>query len=228
MISTVLLLLFSSEDVETPKPTPAQVIERMVAADDRRQAGFPGYTGVRRYHLVNQLFKTQGEMTVEVTCAGNGEKVFRRLSESGSAVIRGRVLQKAIDAEIEASRRQHQDDSRIIPRNYDFHFVGNVTEAGRDAYLFSIQPRRQNRFLIRGRVWVDARDYAITRVEGSPAKMPSFWTRNVRIVRRYTKEGVYWLPVQNYSDADARVFGRTEMTIDYYDYRIAQVAASTP
>ena len=84
--------------------------------------------------------------------------------------------------------------------------------------MLEILPKTSYRFLVRGRIWVDAEEYAITRVEGSPAKNPSFWIRDVQIVLRYSRTGPFWLPLRNESRANARILGRSELTIDYYDY----------
>jgi hypothetical protein len=65
---------------------------------------------------------------------------------------------------------------------------------------------------------VDAEDYAIIRVDGEPAKSPSFWIKSVHFVHDYDKIGAFWFPVLDHSVTDARIFGATEMTIEYFDY----------
>jgi len=74
--------------------------------------------------------------------------------------------------------------------------------------------------MIRGRIWVDAVDFAITRLEGSPAKNPSIWIRSVYVVHRYDRIGKFWLPVTNKSRAEARIFGTNDVGIEYFDYLI--------
>jgi hypothetical protein len=123
--------------------------------------------------------------------------------------------------EAESSRRSDREQSRILPKNYDFRLIGTATSEGRPAYLLDLIPKTKNKFLIRGRVWVDAEDYAVTRIEGSPAKNPSFWIKSVKIVQRYGKTGPFWLPVLNSSSAEARIFSTTDVTIEYFDYVLA-------
>jgi hypothetical protein len=65
---------------------------------------------------------------------------------------------------------------------------------------------------------VDADEYAIVRVEGKPAKNPSFWIKSVHFVRDCDKSGSFWFPVSDRSVTDVRIFGVTEMTIEYLDY----------
>jgi hypothetical protein len=68
---------------------------------------------------------------------------------------------------------------------------------------------------------VDTEDYALARVEGEPAKNPSFWTRKVEFVQQYHKAGAYWFPMETSSETDARMFGRTDVSIRYFDYKPA-------
>jgi len=84
--------------------------------------------------------------------------------------------------------------------------------------VLEVSPKTKNKFLIRGRVWVDAEDFAITRIEGSPAKNPSFWVRSVQVLHRYQRAGRFWLPALNQSRAQARIFGTTDVAIEYFDY----------
>ena len=63
-----------------------------------------------------------------------------------------------------------------------------------------------------------AQDYALVRVEGKPAKNPSFWIKNVHFVHTYEKSGPLWYPSSTESVTDVRVFGTTKVTINYFDY----------
>jgi len=207
--------------------TAEDVVSRMVQADAKRLSEFQGYTATRRYSLENKRVNKRAEMMVRVTCTSTGARSFAVVSESGSGIIRTRVLRKLMEAEAEASQQDTRERNRIVPTNYDFRLTGSETTDGRPAHVLEIVPKTQNRFLIRGRIWVDAQEYAISRIEGTPAKNPSFWTRSIRIVHRYGKTGPFWLPTLNQSRADARIFGNTEVTIEYFDYLLNGAAASS-
>ena len=57
----------------------------------------------------------------------------------------------------------------------------------------------------------------IVRMEGEPAKNPSFWIKSVHFVHTYGKHGPFWFPVSDRSVTDVRIFGNTEVNIDYFD-----------
>jgi hypothetical protein len=109
--------------------------------------------------------------------------------------------------------------SRIVPDNYEFRLIGMEDSDGRSSYVLEINPKKPTKFAIRGRIWVDAQDFAIARVEGQPAKNPSFWIRSVKVEQRYGRTGQFWLPTLNHSVAQARIFGSTEVVIEYSDYK---------
>ena len=124
-----------------------------------------------------------------------------------------------IEAEEESSQKGERKETRIIPENYDFRLVGTEISEGRESYVLEVNPKKPTKFSIRGRIWVDAEDFAIARIEGQPAKNPSFWIRSVQVEQRYGRTGQFWLPSLNHSVAQARIFGATEVVIEYSDYK---------
>jgi hypothetical protein len=220
MIS-LLLAMIQETALPTPMPlTVTEIVDHMVQADNARMAAFSGYTGMRRYSFENKKVKKHAEMTVRVVCNQTGAKTFEVVAESGSGFVRSHIIRRMIDAEREASEKAEHEETRIIPQNYDFQLLGTEETERRSSYVLEISPKKKNQFMIRGRIWVDAADFAITRLEGSPAKNPSFWIRSVHVVHRYDRIGQFWLPVTNESRAEARVFGTNDVGIDYFDYLI--------
>ena len=200
-----------------------QVLARMAAMDEKRAAAQESYTCTRRYSIENKRFKIAAEMTIRMTYRRPGHKEFHILSESGSGAIRKRVLHKMIESELEASRDDMRAQTQITPANYDFRLTGVDMDQGRRVYVFEAAPKLQNKFMIRGRIWVDAEDFAITRIEGSPAKSPSFWVQRTSFVHRYRKFGSFWLAVSNRAESEVLIFGHTEVKIDYSDYEIEEL-----
>src|SRR4030095_95489 len=82
------------------------------------------------------------------------------------------------------------------------------------------EPLTKNNLLYRGRIWVDAEDFAVVRIEAAPAKNPSFWTKETKIEQAYAKGGDFGLPLPNRSSSAIRLGGHAYSTIDYQDYRI--------
>jgi hypothetical protein len=201
-----------------PFPSADEVIARMFAHDLQRESAARGYTGHRQYVLDNPGFDKQARMVVSITCGPDGTKNFQVVSEQGWKSANIRVLRKMLESESETSRPSMRPKTRITSENYAFYLIKAAPLEGRLAYVIDVIPKRQDAYLFRGRIWVDAEDYALARVEGEPARNPSFWIRSVHFTQEYRKNGEYWFPWSTTSVNEARIFGKTEVDIHYFDY----------
>jgi outer membrane lipoprotein-sorting protein len=214
----LLSLLAAQESPERAVPDVNDVVSAMLQKDADRRSAFEGYTGTRTYVLENAAYHKRAEMTVRIICQRDGTKQFEVLSASGWGGARKQVFSKLLEAEATASKPGSGDDSRVTPENYSFRMLGLGEIDDRAAYELEVTPKLPKKYLIRGKIWVDAADYAIVRMEGSPAKSPSFFIKNVKFTHRYQKCGALWLPASDISFTDARIFGPTQVTILYRDY----------
>lgn len=217
-----LLLLFAigmaAQDSSSQLPSANEVVAKMLEHDNQRKAALHGYTAARRYLLENSRHHKRAEMLVAVRCLENGSKQFQTLSVTGWGTARNHVFPKLLESESEASLPEFRERSRITAENYSFEMVGRDYINGRPAYVIAIAPKTPEKYLVQGRIWVDADEYAIVRIEGKPAKSPSFWIKSVQFVHTYQKSGLFWFPASDRSVTDARIIGATEVTIDYFDY----------
>jgi hypothetical protein len=202
-------------------PTADEVVANMYAHDTLREAASGGYTGSREYVLENHRLQRRAQMLVRVTCDQTGTKHFEVMSEDGWKSASKRVLRQMLVTESDSSRPDTRPRNRITPDNYTFRMIDTEAHDGRTAYVIEVSPKREDKSLFRGRIWVDTEDYALARVEGEPAKNPSFWTRKVQFVQQYYKAGAFWFPMETTSITDARVFGTTDVSIRYFDYKPA-------
>ena len=124
-------------------------------------------------------------------------------------------------------REENQQRSAITPENYAFQLAEYQKTTTDEVYVIEAEPRTKNKFLFRGRIWVDAKDFAITRVEGQPAENPSWWTLHTDFKRSYQKVGDFWLPASNDSETKVRIFGTAVLTIEYGHYQVTQTGGVT-
>lgn len=222
LLFAALFLLSASpllaEDGSAALPTAQEIVDRMAAHDLQRQASIEGYAGMRRYVLENRHFQKRAEMLVRVQGDPDGTKHFDVVSEEGWKAANTHVLRKMLESETETSRPELRATAKLNSRNYDFAFVSTAQVGDRMAYVLEITPKRKEKYLFRGRIWVDAQDYALVRAEGNPAKNPSFWTKSTHFVHVYQKSGPFWFPLSTESVTEARIFGTTEVNIEYFDY----------
>jgi hypothetical protein len=199
-------------------PTADEIVTRMTAHDLARQSSIEGYAGMRRYVLENQEFHKRAEMLVQVQGDKDGTKHFEVVSEDGWKAAHKHVLHKMLESETETSRPEKRSGARLNAENYEFTLIGTEPAAARTAYVLEVRPKRSEKYLFEGRIWVDAEDYALARAEGKPAKKPSFWTKSIHFVQVYQKCGAVWFPLSTQSVTEARLFGTTDVSIEYFDY----------
>ena len=217
-----LFLLSASAAVAADRsgslPTAEEIVTRMEAHNLEREASIAGYAGMRRYVLEIHQSDRRAEMLVQVQGDPEGAKHFLVVSEKGWKAGDTHVLRKMLESEAETSRPEMRSRVSLNSKNYDFEFIGTEAVANRAAYVLEVEPKRKEKYLFQGHIWVDAEDYALVRAEGTPAKNPSFWTKSTHFVQTYQKSGALWFPLSTQSVTEARIFGTTDVSIEYFNY----------
>ncbi len=201
-------------------PSADQIARRMVERESVRLQSMYGYSAIRHYRLLNPGHKTGADMVVRATVSRSGTKTFEVLSQHGSPSVCRFIFARMLQTEQEAARPEVLEANRIVPANYFFELTGVDRIAGRTAYVLKATPRIRTKYLIEGKIWIDSQDFAIVRIEGTPAKPPSFWTKSVRFTHTYKQEGPFWLAAADHSETDARIFGMTKVDIEYVSYSL--------
>jgi outer membrane lipoprotein-sorting protein len=218
-----------AQQVNVSAPLTAdEVMGRVVKMNEVRAKALESYSSVRSYHLeCHCISHKRADMVVQTDYQAPNKKEFTIVSQSGSGTVRDRVFKKLLEAEQESMQAENQQRSEITPENYTFQLSDYGKTETDEFYVLDVQPRSKNKFLFRGRIWVNAKDFAITRVEGEPALNPSWWTVRTDFKRRYQKIGDFWLPESNESETKVRVFGTALLSIKYRDYRITPAGGGT-
>ncbi len=203
---------------EPPTTTADEVMAKVFVRDRQREKLSQGYAGQRRYVFENEKWHKHAELLVAVKAGPDGTKNFEVLDEQGWKSANNRVLRKMLESETETSHPTMRPKTLLTPENYSFALLQTEVLEGRPAYVIEVVPKRHDKYLFEGRIWVDPSDYAVVRCEGKPAKNPSFWTRTVHFVHQYQKSGDFWFPHTTESATEARIFGKTDVVIHYFDY----------
>jgi hypothetical protein len=225
----------ATEGGAAPAPCPAElnlpgdaVVSRLMSKNAERAEKLRQADSVRQYSLDYTGFPAlSAHMQVKASYTAPGTKQFTVISESGSALLRKHVLHKLLESEQEAaSDAANRDAVALTTANYHFTLLGCALGDGRSLYVMQVEPLRENKFLYRGKIWIDAKDFAVTRIEAEPAKNPSFWTIRSQIQHQYQKIGEFYLPALNQTVTNVRIGGKAILTIHYLDYNLGQQVAT--
>jgi hypothetical protein len=90
---------------------------------------------------------------------------------------------------VSAKKRRGSEISRTY---YDFVFLRQDNFGVVPEYVLRTVPKRKDIYLLRGQIWVDASTFRIRRIEGVPAKSPSFWIKGIHITLQFAELGGMW------------------------------------
>lgn len=215
-------------DAQTATPAPltaAQIVDQMQRHNQARTEMLKDAQSIRHYQVEYRGFSKviDAKMEVEYHYDVASGKSFRIVSQSGSKMLCEKVMKRAVESEKEAW--QDKAATALTAANYRFGLVGSENVGGRAAYLLSVEPLVASKFRFKGRIWVDAAEFAVVKMEVEPAKNPSFWITRTRILQTFAKTGEFWLPERNRSESKVRIGGTAIFTIDYGTYRTESAAA---
>jgi hypothetical protein len=204
-----------------------QVVDNLVRKNKDRSRNLLHMQATRVYHLAYRGFPGDREawMTVEATYDRPSKKDFKIVEQSGSKIILERVFSKLLESEKEAAQPEMRERTQLDSDNYNFALVGY--EPSTNEYVLRVEPRSKNKYVYRGKIWVDGNDFAVKRIEAEPAQNPSFWTKKSEIHHEYEKVQNSWLPVRNQSVSFIRLGGRATLTIEYKDYRLTEATETS-
>lgn len=214
---------YSAENASLPAE---QIAQKLQERNAERAAALDQFNGTRVYRMQYRGFPSDrdAEMVVTMTYRAPDAKQFRVVSESGSKFIVDHVFKKLLEGEQEAANSENRRNSALTTENYEFTSAGYETTPQGAEYVLNLLPKTRNKFLYRGKIWVDAKDFAVVRIEGEPAKNPSWWIKKTEVKHRYVKVNDFWLPAENHTESVIRLGGRAILSIEYKDYIITKAA----
>ena len=232
MLSWVLLAGFSAIAGEVPPSLPpnnpdlsvssTQFAEILEQRNTERAAALKSYQGRRIYSLdyVGFFGHHHAQMVVDMNYNAPDSKQFTVVSETGSKWVITHIFKRLLAAEQEALQKENQQRSALNSNNYDFTILKFERSSECNCYVVGVKPKVASKFLYRGRIWVDAADFAVRHIEAEPAKNPSFWIKTTDIRHRYEKVGGFWLPAEDHTVSTLRLGGRALLTIEYQNYKV--------
>jgi hypothetical protein len=219
----------SGVDVTAPiEPLPPDIDERslfseLLTHNELRNAALAGYTEERTYQVTDLTGRVRAQEIGQMEYRAPDKKTFATTSESGSGLVRHLALNPLIASEIEAASTKQHHDSAITPANYTLELLGEQQVGPYRCILARATPKRIDKYLFEGKIWIDSEDFAVVRITGHPAKKVSFWIERVEFVREYQKIDGFWLPQKDETHVQVRMYGQKVLTIDHQNYIVAGV-----
>ena len=203
-----------------------EIVATLTKNNEQRSKALGHYQSKREYIIDYKGFghELHAEESVLVNYDAPSTVEFTEISESGSKLIINRAIKPMMQTEQDSLQPGNHERTLISPDNYNFTLLESSADSTDGcSYVLGVEPKAPNRFMFRGKIWVNDKDFAICRIEAEPAKNPSFWIKSTAIHHSYMKIGDFWLPAQNESASSIRIGGRATLTIKYEDYQVQAV-----
>ena len=180
---------------------------------------------VRREYKVFRGYDKQptSEVMAQINFVPPDMKTYKIIQARGNS--RGeRIVRELLDRETESAKKGL--GSEITRANYDFVFLRQEDFGVVPEYVLRIVPKRKDKYLLRGQIWVDASTFRIRRIEGVPAKSPSLWIKDIHITLQYAELGGMWVPISFDAIATVRFLG--EYTLAGRDIQAPDPLSTAP
>jgi len=201
-----------------PGVTEDQVFTELASHNQRRAAALRDYSALRTYQVIDLAGKVHAEEIGHMEYIAPDKKTFTITSEAGSGMVRRMALKPLINSEIEAATGKEHHDSTISAENYSLNLLGEQQVGPYRCFVAEALPKRKDKYLFEGKLWIDAADYSVVRIEGHPAKKLSFWIQRADFVRQYQKIEGFWLPQRDETLVQVKLYGKKVLTIEHGNY----------
>jgi hypothetical protein len=216
-LSVPLLLAALPLLAQAPSPTPEikspdldSILQRMEAAEHPTPAQSRSYRVTREYKVfMGADQQPTSDVMAQIDFVPPATETYTITKSTGNPwgekIIRDLLISET------ASARQ-QDSSAINRANYDFVFVRQQNYGDAPEYIFAIFPKRKDKLLLRGQIWVDKSTFQIRQIQGVPAESPSFWLSDLHLTFQYAEVGGEWVLVTVDGLAKVRFMGQFTLT----------------
>ena len=197
-------------------PSPEQILTRMEQRYERQIRVLESYQARRRYSVTHALLSQPAYLVIEEHYRAPGEKRFRVLERGGSTEVQERVFSRLLEVEKETTPEEVRRQVDLCRRNY--HFTFQRYDPAARAYVFAVEPRGTNPYLLRGKIWINDQDFGVQHIEGQPVRRHSMFVRQTTFVHEFARFGEFWFPVRHRSETELFLFGSAVLEIHYSDY----------
>ena len=194
------------------------ILAEVVTHNERRSGALLKYTAVERHQVMDSRGEVYAEEIAHIDYHAPGKKTVIVTSENGWGPSGHFTLEQLIVNEIEPTTGGDDGDGSITPANYELHPLGEQQVGPFHCFVVQAIPKRKEKDLFEGKIWIDVQDYAIVRIEGHPVKRPSFWIAREEFVRQYQKIDGFWLPQKNETMVHVRLYGTKLFIADHWNY----------
>jgi hypothetical protein len=212
-----------AQEEKAATPSLSSILDSLEQTEQQNLAQSRPYEVTREYKVFHaDEPEPISDVTAQIRFSPPDTKTFTITSAQGNP--RGKQIVSAVlEQEVISAEEGHIRD--ISRSNYDFVFL-REQNLGVAEYVLHITPKRKEKGLLLGDIWVDAKSYRIRQIVGVPLKTPSFWIKDLHLTVQFASVNEMWLAVSVHAIATVRFVGIYSLAGQNLVPSVA--AASTP
>ena len=207
LVATTWVFPYSlhAQEAKVAPPNLNSILDSLERTREQNPALSRPHEVTRKYKVFKgDDLKPISDVTTQISFTPPDIKTFKITDVQGSP--RGKKIVSAIlEQEIASAKEGHQHD--ISRSNYDFVFLREQNFGVVPEYVLHIIPKRKEKGLLLGDIWVDAKTHRIRQIIGVPLKTPSFWIKDLHITVQFAAVNGMWIPVSVDAIATVRFLG---------------------
>src|ERR1700730_867822 len=191
--------------VEIKSPDLNLILQRLEDIQHQDPAKSRPYEVIREYKVLRgSNTQPTSEVMAQINFVPPDTKTYKIIQAKGDS--RGeRMVRELLDRETDSAKKVRSDE--ISRTNYDFVFLRRENFGVVPEYVLGIVPKRKDKYLLRGQIWVDASNFRVRRIQGVPARSPSFWITHLHLQIHFAQLIGMWVPVSLDAIATIRFLG---------------------
>lgn len=193
------------------EPPLASIVQGMQRAEANLARQTP-YQVLREYRLFSGNNATPNSHVLARVNFKPAEGKYYRIEDLSGSRRGEQVVRRILDHEVEESTRPAEAEaSALTEANYDFDYISPTVWDGHPCFLLRVKPKRRDKNLIVGEVWVDQTSFLVRHIDGEMVKTPSWWLKQVLLKVTFSEMQGVWLQTDVEASADARLVGRQSL-----------------
>jgi len=199
-----------SSTAETKSPDLDSILERMEDAEHPTPAQSHPYQVTREYKMfLGRDQQPTSDVMARIDFIPPATETYTITQSTGNSSGE-KIVRDLLTSETASAKRE--DSSAINRANYDFALLRQQNIGDASEYVFAIFPKRKDKYLLRGQIWVDKSTFRIRQIQGVPAESPSFWLTDLHLTLQYAEVDGEWVLVTVDGLAKVRFLGQFTLT----------------
>ena len=182
-----------AQEAEASSPNLNLILDFLERTEQQNPAHSQPYEVTREYKVFREDDPTPvSVLTAQISFTPPETKTFQITKAEGSPRVK-RIVKAILEQEIASAKDGHRGN--ITRSNYYFAFLREQNFGAVPEYVLRIIPKRKEKGLLLGDIWVDAKTFRIRQIVGVPLKNPSIWVKDLHITVQFADVNAIWIPV---------------------------------